>query len=103
MGEERDPCSEADELLLCGLLAGHGFRSGSPTAHVQAGRSPDRAGRAAARLAGEEVLLSVTAGLAPGRAGEMLVELEVRQDAVLRVAAASAAGQVTLAAIPAGR
>ena len=32
----------------------------------------------------------------------MLAELDVPQDAALRVAAVSAAGQVTLAAIPAG-
>lgn len=69
---------------------------------VLAVRASGPGGRAAARLAGLGVVLSVTAGPAPGGAAEMLAELQVPQAAALRVAAASAAGQVTLAAIPAG-
>ena len=64
--------------------------------------APGRGGRAAARVAGRGVVLSVTANPAPGSTGEILAELDVPQDAALRVAAAVAAGQVTLAAIPAG-
>ena len=62
-----------------------------------------RGGLPAARLAGRGIVLSVTAARSPGGTGETLVELEVPQAAGPRVAAASAAGQVTLAAIPAGR
>ena len=68
---------------------------------VLAVRASGRSGSAAARLAGLGVVLSVTAGPAPGGAEQMLADLEVPQATALRVAAASAAGQVTLAAIPA--
>jgi len=56
------------------------------------------AGRCAgnARLAGQGVVLAVTAPAA----GQAVAELQVRQDAVPLIAAA---GQVSLAAIPAGR
>jgi hypothetical protein len=69
---------------------------------VLAVRVSGRGGRAAMRVTGVGVVLSVTASPAAGGAAEMMAEVEVPQDAALRVAAATAAGQVTLAAIPAG-
>ena len=77
----------------------------SPGQHVGvlAASAPGSGGRAPARVAGYGVVLSVTAALVPGGAGEMVVELEVPRDVVPQVASAGAAGRVSLAVIPAGR
>ena len=77
----------------------------SPGQHVGvlAAPAPGSGGRAPARVAGYGVVLSVTAALVPGAAGEMVVELDLPRDVVPQVAAASAAGRVSLAVIPAGR
>jgi len=53
----------------------------------------------AALPAGRAVVLSVTP---PGSQGETVVELEVSQDAMPQVAAASASGQIALATVPSG-
>jgi hypothetical protein len=58
-------------------------------------------GRGPARVAGYAVVLSVI--MAPGAAGETVVELDLPRDAVPQVAAASAAGRVSLAVIRPGR
>jgi hypothetical protein len=48
------------------------------------------------------VVLSVSAPSAASSSGDTVVELQVSQDAMPQVAAASAAGQIALATIPAG-
>jgi hypothetical protein len=48
-------------------------------------------------------VLSVSAPSASGGSGDTVVELQVPADAMPQVAAASAAGQIALATIPAGR
>ena len=73
----------------------------SPGQHVGVLTSP--AGHAPARVAGYAVVLSVTATPAPGAARQTVAVLDLPRDAVPRVAAASAAGRVSLAVIPAGR
>ena len=73
----------------------------SPGQHVGVLTAP--AGHAPARVAGYAVVLSVTAAPAPGAARETVAVLDLPRDAVPRVAAASAAGRVSLAVIPAGR
>jgi hypothetical protein len=77
----------------------------SPGQHVGvlAAPAPGSGGRAPARVAGYGVVLSVTAVPEPGAAGEIVVELDLPRDAVPQVTAASAAGRVSLAVIPAGR
>ena len=77
----------------------------SPGQHVGvlAAPAPGSGGHAPARVAGYGVVLSVTAAPVPGAAAETVVELEVPRDVVPQVAAASAAGRVSLAVIPAGR
>ena len=70
--------------------------------HVDVLVAPSSGDPAAARVAGRGVVLWVTAAVA-GAAGQMVVELDVPRDAVGLVAAASAAGRVSLAVIPAGR
>ena len=76
----------------------------SPGQHVGVltAPAPGSGGRALARVAGYGVVLSVTAAV-PGAAGEAVVELDLPRDVVPQVAAASAAGRVSLAVIPAGR
>lgn len=49
MGEELDPCSEADELLIPALLAHYGFDPEAPAARLRAGRSPGGQARAGSR------------------------------------------------------
>jgi len=75
----------------------------SPGQHVGVlvAPAPGSGGHAPARVAGYGVVLSVTAAPVPG--GEAVVELDVPRDVVPQVAAASAAGRVSLAVIPAGR
>lgn len=77
----------------------------SPGQHVAvlAAPAPGSGGGTAARVAGRGVVLSVTSATVPGAAAETVVELDLPQDVVRRVAAAAAAGQVSLAVIPAGR
>jgi hypothetical protein len=72
----------------------------SPGQHVDVLDVPASLGIPAARPAGQGVVLSVTAGPEPG---ETVVDLQVPQTALAQVAAASAAGQAVLAAIPEGR
>ena len=70
--------------------------------HVGVLTAPAPGGRAPARVAGYGVVLSVTA-LVPGAAGEMVVGLDLPRDVAGQVAAAVAAGRVSLAVIAAGR
>ena len=65
--------------------------------------APAPGGRAPARVAGYGVVLSVTAVPGPAAAGETVAVLDLPRTAVPRVAAAAAAGRVSLAVIPAGR
>lgn len=76
----------------------------SPGQHVEvlATRAPGTAGPVPAQPAGQGVVLSLSAAPASGAPGETVVELLVPQDLVPRAAAANAAGQISLAAIPAG-
>lgn len=65
--------------------------------------SPSGAGSAGAALpVGQAVVLSVSAPSAASSSGDTVVELQVPADAMPQVAAASAAGQIALATIPAG-
>ena len=73
----------------------------SPGQHVGVLAAPG--GRAPARLAGYGVVLSVTAVPGPGAASQTVTVLDLPRDVVPRVAAAAAAGRVSLAVIPAGR
>jgi len=77
----------------------------SPGQHVDVlvAPAPGADGHAPARVAGRGVVLWVTAAAVPGAAGPSVVELDVPRDAVGLVAAASAAGRVSLAVIPSGR
>ena len=77
----------------------------SPGQHVGilAAPAPAPGGRAAARVAGYGVVLSVTAAPGPAAAGETVVVLDLPRAVVPRVAAAAAAGRAVLAVIPAGR
>ena len=59
-------------------------------------------GPGAALPVGQAVVLSVSSASASSATGETVVELQVSQDAMPQVAAANAAGQIALAAIPAG-
>jgi hypothetical protein len=56
----------------------------------------------AALPVGEAVVLSVSPAAAAGGSGDTVVEIQVPADAMPQVAAASAAGQIALATIPAG-
>jgi SAF domain len=73
----------------------------SPGQHVGVLAAP-APGRGPAQVAGYGVVLSVTAA-APGTAGETVAVLDLPRDVVPQVAAASMAGRVSLAVIPAGR
>lgn len=73
----------------------------SPGQHVGVLAAP-APGRGPARVAGYGVVLSVTAAV-PGAAGETVAVLDLPRDVVPQVAAASTAGRVSLAVIPAGR
>ena len=75
----------------------------SPGQHVGVLAAPAPGGRAPARVAGYGVVLSVTAAPGPAAAGETVAVLDLPRDVVPRVAAAAAAGRVSLAVIPAGR
>jgi hypothetical protein len=66
------------------------------------GSSSGSGGGGAALPVGEAVVLSVSPAPASGGTGETVAELQVSQDAMPQVAAASAAGQIDLATIPAG-
>jgi Flp pilus assembly protein CpaB len=59
--------------------------------------------RTRARLAGYAVVLWITPAPQPDAAAQTVAELDLPRDAVPRVAAAAAAGRVSLAVIPAGR
>ena len=75
----------------------------SPGQHVGVLAAPaSGSGGQRARVAGYGVVLSVTAAV-PGAAGETVAVLDLPRDVVPQVAAASAAGRVSLAVIPAGR
>ena len=73
----------------------------SPGQHVGVLAAPG--GHAPARVAGYGVVLSVTAAPGPAAAGETVAVLDLPRAVVPRVAAAAAAGRVSLAVIPAGR
>jgi Flp pilus assembly protein CpaB len=73
----------------------------SPGQHVGVLAAPG--GRAPARVAGCGVVLSVTTIPGPGAAVQTVAVLDLPRDVVPRVAAAAAAGRVSLAVIPAGR
>jgi hypothetical protein len=65
--------------------------------------SSSGSGSAGAALpVGQAVVLSVSTTSAASSSGDTVVELQVSQDAMPQVAAASAAGQIALATIPAG-
>ena len=66
------------------------------------GSSSGSGGAGAALPVGQAVVLSVSAPLAASSSGDTVVELQVSADAMPQVAAASAAGQIALATIPAG-
>ena len=66
------------------------------------GSSSGSGGAGAALPVGQAVVLSVSAPSAASSSGDTVVELQVSQDAMPQVAAASAAGQIALATIPAG-
>jgi hypothetical protein len=66
------------------------------------GSSSGSGGASAALPVGQAVVLSVSPASAAGGGGETVAELQVPADAVPQVAAANAAGQIALAAIPAG-
>ena len=74
----------------------------SPGQHVGVLAAPGGASTPA-RVAGYGVVLSVTAAPVPGAAALTVVELDLPRDAVPQVAAAAAAGRVSLAVVPAGR
>jgi len=73
----------------------------SPGQHVGVLTAP--AGHAPARVAGYAVVLWITPAPQPDAAAQTVAELDLPRDAVPRVAAAAAAGRVSLAVIPAGR
>ena len=74
----------------------------SPGQHVGVLAAPG--GRAPARVAGYGVVLSViSTAPGPGAAAQTVAVLDLPRDVVPRVAAAAAAGRVSLAVIPAGR
>jgi hypothetical protein len=65
------------------------------------GSSSGTGSASAALPVGQAVVLSVSPAPGAGGSGETVVELQVSQDTMPQVAAANAAGQVALAAIPA--
>ena len=75
----------------------------APGQHVGVLAAPAPGGRAPARVAGYGVVLSVTAAPVPGAAAQTVVELDLPRNVVPQVAAAAAAGRVSLAVVPAGR
>ena len=77
----------------------------SPGQHVGvlAAPAPGSGSRTRARLAGYAVVLWITPARGPGAAAQTVAELDLPRDVVPRVAAAAAAGRVSLAVIPAGR
>ena len=76
----------------------------SPGQHVEilATLTPGTTGPLPAPPAGQGLVLSLSPAPAPGTPGETVVELLVPQDLAPQAAAASAAGQISLAVIPAG-
>jgi SAF domain len=66
------------------------------------GSSSGSGSAGAALPVGQAVVLSVSASSAASSSGDTVVELQVPSDAMPQVAAASAAGQIALATIPAG-
>jgi hypothetical protein len=70
--------------------------SGTTGSSASSGSAP------AALPVGQAVVLSVSPAPAAGGSGGTVVELQVSADAMPQVAAANAAGQIALAAIPAG-
>ena len=72
------------------------------TPAAAAAGSSSSGGAPAALPVGEAVVLSVSAATAAGGSGDTVVEIQVPADAMPQVAAANAAGQIALAAIPAG-
>ena len=72
------------------------------TPAAAAAGSSSSGGAPAALPVGEAVVLSVSAATAAGGSGDTVVEIQVPADAMPQVAAANAAGQIALAAVPAG-
>ena len=77
-------------------------RRACPPGSTSACSRPPHPAARPARVAGYGVVLSVTAAV-PGAAGETVAVLDLPRDVVPQVAAASTAGRVSLAVIPAGR
>jgi hypothetical protein len=85
------------------LAAGQDVDVLATPAAATSGPSSSSPGSAGAALpVGQAVVLSVSAAPAASGSGGTVVELQVAQDAMPQVAAANAAGQIALAAIPAG-
>ena len=84
------------------LAAGQDVDVLSTPASGTSGSASGSGSAGAALPVGQAVVLSVSPASASGGSGETVVELEVFQDAMPQVAAANAAGQIALAAIPAG-
>jgi SAF domain len=84
------------------LAAGQDVDVLATPASGTSGSSAGPGGMAAALPVGQGVVLSVSPASVSSASGETVVELEVSQDAMPQVAAASATGQIALAAIPAG-
>lgn len=74
----------------------------TPASGTSSSSSSNSGSAGAALPAGAAVVLSVSAAPAASGSGDTVVELQVPEDAMPQVAAANAAGQIALAAIPAG-
>jgi hypothetical protein len=84
------------------LAAGQDVDVLATPASGTSGSSAGPGSTGAALPVGQAVVLSVSPASASSSSGETVAELQVPQDAMPQVAAASAAGQIALAAIPAG-
>jgi SAF domain-containing protein len=84
------------------LAAGQDVDVLATPAASASGSSSGSGGGSAALPVGEAVVLSVSPATASGGSGDTVAELQVPADAMPQVAAANAAGQIALAAIPAG-
>jgi len=74
----------------------------TPASGTSGSSSSGSGGTGAALPVGQAVVLSVSPASVSGGSGETVAELQVPADAMPQVAAASAAGQIALATIPAG-
>jgi hypothetical protein len=84
------------------LAAGQDVDVLATPATSASGSSSGSGGASAALPVGEAVVLSVSPATASSGSGDTVAELQVPADAMPQVAAANAAGQIALAAIPAG-